>query len=320
MPDAAAARSDEAARVGPARGERRSPPTRRVVRVLDFLVQHPGERFGLSELSRRLEISKPTCLGILTELCEAGYLVRDDADATYGPGPALIVAGRAARDGAAMGAIARRHLEGLAARYDAICTASAVAGGKIVVLESAGRIPEGGRPATGKTYPFAPPVGLMYVLWQPDEVFERWLTAEPAMPMRFDRDRLRQVVEQCRRRGYLVDGLTPAGQQLYRLMAGVDTAELPERVRALVGEMVAGLGERVHLPDSDGGPGTLHRVNVIAAPSFDPDGRQVMVLTLHVGAEIARSQIEERGAALRATAQAVTEELHGVDPFAGPRR
>src|SRR6476619_7573792 len=45
---------------------RTSPPTERVVAVLDFLAHHPHDRFGLSELARRLDLSKPTCLGIHT--------------------------------------------------------------------------------------------------------------------------------------------------------------------------------------------------------------------------------------------------------------
>lgn len=316
---AAASAAAEGTAQGTAPGERRSPPTRRVLRVLEFLVRHPVDRFGLSELARRLDISKPTCLGILTELADAGYLVRG-ADAAYGLGPALIVAGRAAGDGLAMGAVARRHLEELAAAYGTTCTASAVVGGKVVVLESAGPVPGGGAAAMGTTYPFAPPVGLMYVLWQPDEAIERWLAMEPTVPVRLDRDRLRRVVEQCRERGYLVDGLTPAGQRLYRLMAGVDTDELPAEVRRLVGEMVTSLGERVHLAGPDAGPDETRRVNVIAAPTFDAAGRQEMVLTLYVGGEIPGRELERRAQALRRTAGAVTAELRGVDPFAPPRR
>ena len=62
---------------------RTSPPTQRVVAVLDFLAQHPHDRFGLSELARRLDLSKPTCLGIVSTLTEFGYLVRDAQDKTY---------------------------------------------------------------------------------------------------------------------------------------------------------------------------------------------------------------------------------------------
>ena len=75
---------------------RTSPPTERVVAILDFLARHPHDRFGLSELARRLDLSKPTCLGIVTTLTESGYLLRDAQDKSYRLGPALIA--RSSRD------------------------------------------------------------------------------------------------------------------------------------------------------------------------------------------------------------------------------
>ncbi len=61
----------------PGSAGRASPPTARVVAILDFLARHPHDRFGVSELARRLGLSKPTCLGIVTTLTASDYLVRD---------------------------------------------------------------------------------------------------------------------------------------------------------------------------------------------------------------------------------------------------
>ena len=80
---------------------RASPPTERVVAILDFLARHPHDRFGVSELARRLGLSKPTCLGIVTTLTESDYLVRDSQDKTYRLGPALISLGHTAQEVAA---------------------------------------------------------------------------------------------------------------------------------------------------------------------------------------------------------------------------
>ncbi|SFB19238.1 DNA-binding transcriptional regulator, IclR family [Amycolatopsis marina] len=306
----AMARTGSSAQVAAHSAARRSPPTARVVRVLDFLVARQGRRFGLSEIARELGLSKPTCLGILTELTESGYLVRDEAARTYGLGPALIAAGRGAQRDFAAAGVARRGLAELSERYAATCTASAVVGEQIMILERTGAA-SGGAAGIGQRYPFAPPVGLMYVLWDADDEFDRWLAKEPTLPVRLDTGHLRRVVAECRRRGYLVESLSPAGLRLHSLLAGVAAYELPAEVRELVGEMVSSLGERVYL-DADLAPRRKHPVSLLAAPTFDADGRQELVLTLHIGGAISGAEIERRGAALTEVAARVTAEVGGA--------
>ena len=97
----------------------------------------------------------------------------------------------------------------------------------------------------GQSYPFAPPVGLMFVLWD-DVALRDWLAKEPTIPLRTDGERLDRVVDECRRTGYLVERLTPGGRRLYALMAGM-SSRLPDELRALLGELVADIGERVYL-------------------------------------------------------------------------
>jgi DNA-binding IclR family transcriptional regulator len=290
---------------------RRSPPTERVVAVLDFLTAHPTRQFGLSELARRLDISKPTCLGIVSALADGGYLVRNAEAKTYGLGPALIAAGRAAQEGFAVGPIARRYLDELSSQFDTTCTASGVIGDRITILELT--CPPRVRPTAkvGEVYPFAPPVGLMYVLWGSDRNLQGWLHREPTLPVRPDRARLERVVAQCRRTGYLVETLTPMGHRLHTAMAGVAAHHLPSELRELLGEMASSLGERVLLDDEDAGE---RPVSLLAAPTYDADSRQSMVITMHVGAVITRDEIAERGAALVRTADEITVAMGGRRP------
>jgi DNA-binding IclR family transcriptional regulator len=292
---------------------RRSPPTQRVVALLDHFAAHPGQRFGLSELSRSLQISKPTCLGIVTTLTETGWLQCDPQTRTYSVGPALVSAGRLARRAVPGAEAAERHLADLARRYASPCTASAIVGNEILVLTS---VREDGRSEgamAGSRYPFAPPVGLMYVLWDTDEAFEHWLRMRPTLPVALDPAHLRAVVAECRERGYLVEGLTEVGARLHTLMAGVAAYDLPDEVRGLVGEMVSTLGERVYLGAELTARGK-HPTHLLAAPTYGSDGRQEMVLTLYVGASITGAEITRRGRALMATAAAVTAEVGGVPP------
>ncbi|MBJ8348162.1 helix-turn-helix domain-containing protein [Antrihabitans sp. YC2-6] len=291
-------------------GARQSPPTERVVAVLDFLVANADRQYGLSELARKLGISKPTCLGIVSALTHGGYLMRDPVARSYGLGPALVAAGRAAQESLAAGPVPRRHLELLSSRFDTTCSASAVVGDRITILELTA--PPGVDPGVkvGQVYPFAPPVGLMYVLWGGDAALESWLAREPALPVRIDRDRLRRVVDHCRRTGYLVETLTEMGRKLHNVMAGVDTSNLPAELRELLGEMSSSLGERVYLESADGSAAE-HPVSLIAAPTYDADGRQALVLSLHVSAWIDQAEIARRGAALVETAAAITHESGG---------
>jgi DNA-binding IclR family transcriptional regulator len=292
---------------------RQSPPTDRVVAVLDFLVARQGERFGLSELARGVGLAKPTCLGIVTALTRGGYLVHDPATKAYGLGPALIAAGRLAQNDFTAAALARGQLAELSARYDAVCSASAVVGERIMVLERTGPTRDAGAAKVGQTYPFAPPVGLMYVLWDGDRALEDWLSRPPTLPSRTDRAHLRRVVDECRERGYLVESLSPAGLRLHSLMAGVAAYDLPERVRELVGEMVSSLGERVYLADELAAR-RKHPVSLLAAPTFDADGDQELVLTLYVGGALTGAEIARRGGALVAAADAITEQVSGRRP------
>src|SRR3954462_603782 len=105
---------------------RESPPTRRVAELLDTVVRRPGHSFTLAELAKDTGISKATCLGIVNELAETGWLSRDPATKTYRPGAAMLAAGAAAEDGFAAVHAARPHLAALARDAGMAATASAV--------------------------------------------------------------------------------------------------------------------------------------------------------------------------------------------------
>ncbi|MGV0852259.1 IclR family transcriptional regulator [Mycolicibacterium phlei] len=289
---------------------RASPPTDRVVRVLDFLAAHPDQRFGLSELARRIGLSKPTCLGIVTSLSESGYLVRDPADKTYRLGPSLITLGHRAQESMRVSPAAREELRRLSARYGVTAALAGVIDDRITVLDLVA--PHGASPGVqvGQSYPFAPPVGLMFVLWD-DEAERDWLAREPTIPLRTNSARLKRVIARCRADGYLVERLTPAGRRLYALMAGMST-DLPDELRALLGELVSDIGERVYLPGERAEE--RHDISVISAPVYDHYQRQVMVASMHIGTSLTDHEIIERAQAVVDAADAVTKQLGGVKP------
>lgn len=292
-------------------GGRASPPTQRVVDVLDFLARHPHDRFGVSELARRVGQSKPTCLGIVVTLAESGYLVRDPADKTYRLGPSLISLGHVAQESMRIGPPARDQLRRLSSKFGTTAALAAVVDDRITLLELVGPPGADVGVQVGQSYPFAPPVGLMFVLWD-DDALRDWLAREPTVPLRTDTERRDRVVADCRRTGYLVERLTPGGRRLYALMAGV-SATLPDELRVLLGELVSDIGERVYLRGAD--DETRHDISVISAPVFDHYRRQVMVVSMQVGKALTDNEIRERAQAVVMTADAVTEQLGGTKPY-----
>jgi DNA-binding IclR family transcriptional regulator len=282
------------------------------MRVLEFMSRHPQDRFGLSDLARRVDLSKPTCLGIVTTLAESGYLIRDGRDKSYRLGPALITLGHKAQESMRVTPAARQELRRLSARFATTAALSAVVDDRITLLELVA--PQGARVGVevGQSYPFAPPVGLMFVLWD-DEAVRGWLAKEPTIPLRTDTERLRRVIAECRADGYLVERLTPGGQRLYALMAGMSNS-LPDELRALLGEIVSDIGERVYLRSETTGTRQRHDISVISAPVYDHHQRQAMVASLQIGRALTDAEITDRARGLMAAADVLTAQLGGVKP------
>jgi DNA-binding IclR family transcriptional regulator len=283
-----------------------------VVAVLDFLARHPHDRFGVSDLARRLGLSKPTCLGIVGTLTAADYLVRDGQDKTYRLGPALISLGHTAQESMRVNPAAREALRRLSSTYGTTAALSAVIDDRITLLELVGPPGADVGVRVGQSYPFAPPVGLMFVLWD-DEALRDWLAREPTIPLRTDTDRLDRVIAECRASGYLVERLTPGGRRLYALMAGMSSA-LPDELRALLGELVSDIGERVYLRSELVGQrrGVRSDVSVISAPVYDHHRRQAMVVSLQIGRALSDAEITKRARGLVTVAATLTAQLGGT--------
>jgi DNA-binding IclR family transcriptional regulator len=298
---------------------RASPPTARVVAILNFLADHPQDKFGLSELTRRIGLSKPTCLGILTTLADSGYVIRDAQEKTYRLGPTLISLGHTAQESMRVSPGARDELRRLSETFNATAALSGVVDDRITLLELVSPPGSPGTVRVGQSYPFAPPVGLMFVLWD-DRAVRDWLAKEPTIPLRTDSERLGRVVAECRASGYLVERLTPGGRRLYALMAGMSST-LPDELRALLGELISDIGERVYLPSdeplarrADAADAHTIDISVIAAPVFDHHQRQVMVVSLQIGRALSDADIVRHARGLCAAADALTAQLGGSKP------
>ena len=96
-------------------------------------------------------------------------------------------------------------------------------------------------------------------------------------------------------------------------MAGM-SSRLPDELRALLGEMVSDIGERVYLRSEAAGVRQRHDISVISAPVYDHHQRQSMVASLQIGRALTDTEIAKRARRLVATADALTNQLGGVKP------
>ena len=129
------------------------------------------------------------------------HLVRHP-DRTYSLGGALVSLGAAARDSRPGIGPARHELAALSDGLGRLCTASAVIGDQIVVLEAVG--PTGGAAPivrAGARFPFTAPVGLVNAAWYPDETIAAWIDRSPVALSQDKLGRLRSVIATCRQQG-----------------------------------------------------------------------------------------------------------------------
>jgi DNA-binding IclR family transcriptional regulator len=290
-----------------------SPSAERTLRILEFLTTHPGRGFTLSELSRRLKISKGTTYAILTTLTERGALVRPSDSHEYRLGPALIPIGSVAERGFPALTHAKREAERLAEELDIECVVVMAAGAELLIAGRAGT--PGPRSITsreGQRRPLAPPLGAGLVAWMGDAAIDAWLDRLDGELTMAEREHYRDAIAVIRRQGYAV-GIR--GQRLIDLAQTYLAAELhtPEGRREILRAMAAVAHDDGYLPATEEGPPPDAELNSVAAPVFGPDGVLLFAISLMPTRHRARDAPPLARAVTRAAAR-VMAPIDGVQP------
>jgi DNA-binding IclR family transcriptional regulator len=300
--------------------ERLSPPTERVVRLLDLLARQPSVGLSLSELARRLDISKATGLGIAGALTRAGYLVRHEDTKTYTLGPALLGLGRAASEAFSSLAFARPELRRLNQELGLAASVSTLAGDKIVLLDRTGPQGELDRMLQpGQRYPYTPPSGCVLATWLSDAEIEQWLADYPEVSMDESLEHLRALVDTVREQGYIVERMSDVSVGALTMLAGLDGHDIPAPAAAAIANMVSNLADR-HYVARHLRAGRRYAVTFVASPSFDADGRPDLLLGLLVFRhDVTYDELVRYGTAVRTAAARVTAQAGGRNPWNGQR-
>ena len=145
--------------------------------VMNFLASVPDRRFSLTEIAQATGVNRASCLAILGELTQRGYLCRHASRKIYWLGPALIAAGQAAAVANPILARARTAAERLLEDLGLPVLLSTRIGDEIVCIFSL--VNESGRTAgmrAGERVPLVPPIGASFVAWAPPDQAETWIS------------------------------------------------------------------------------------------------------------------------------------------------
>ncbi len=189
---------------------RTSPGVRRVVSILNFFADHPGQSFTLTDLVRALKLSRATCHGLLAGLVEAGYLYRT-SDKAYLLGPALVSIGEVAKAHFSPLQAAQPEMRALADEFDVTCSATFRERGDVVIRERATAVSHlGNSVPRGTRLPLAPQFASLFFVWAPQDEVDGWLDETEPAPSPEQREAMQQGILFAREHGFLFSIRNPS--------------------------------------------------------------------------------------------------------------
>ncbi len=202
-----------------------SPAVKRVIAVLSFFAEHPGQAFKLSQIIKSLGINPSTGHTILAELVEGGFLYRN-TDKSYVLGPAALRLAGSAEDNLSLSDVVRKEMRALADEIGVIATALSLQGDKLVVRERAASLMHLGRlPPPGQNYPIVP-WAIAFMGNRSSAEIDSWLAKAPKPLRAKERAGILDEIEFLREHGYVLTVFK--ADEMQQLLLGGDVADQPE--------------------------------------------------------------------------------------------
>lgn len=276
-----------------------SPPTARVLDVLELLSARADQRVRLLDLERELHLTKATAHAILTTLCDRHWVRRDPKDKSFSLGPALSKV-------AATAPSASRYEQ---AALDAAVELARETGYNASVVELIGDTqsvivfdPSGQQltlPGSTDRVDFAAPFGAIFAAYDPG-LARVWIERSGTTNAELI-GRLESLLAIIRERGLTVERMSAvmvrAAELGHQLRQGAGTEPMRRAMDALLDEVAtAGYLHEVT------GKGGDQPVTSLAAPVFDPDGRVTVGVGLHPFTRLSPAKLERLGQRVRRAA------------------
>jgi DNA-binding IclR family transcriptional regulator len=276
-----------------------SPPTERVIAVLELLGREPTKGFTLAEICRTLSISRATGHAILTTLAAREWAIRNPRTARYASGPAI-----AALTKPATLQLHRADLQALASATGTQVSLARREGATLVVIDTVGECLRGPRIRRGMRTPFVAPIGRDYVAWSSADAQNEWLQAI-GTPSRQFRQRMTAVLNEIRQRGFVVERLTREYVRVYTALQALSADGEVDEITTQLARAYADLAV-IDVLDGELASGTAHSIATVSAPIRNADGAVTMVVMAAVFTTL-------DGAAIRALGERLRRAAHGIE-------
>lgn len=262
--------------VGPAgeSGQDPSPPTQRVVAVVELLAAASETPLTLAEICRQLGISRSTGHAILASLCASDWVLRDPLSGRYAIGPGLPLTSAI---NVPMSRMLRSPLRQLCSVIGMAASIAEIRDTTIAVIEAAA--PDSSRPIVqaGQRLPFVAPFGREFVAWAPTDARDEWLNAAGPVNDVY-RARMPKILNEIRDRGYGLERLSDPLLRVHAALLALTDGDGPDPVAARLAGAVADLtiidflpAELTQIED--------HPLATISAPIFDEHDNVIMTVS-----------------------------------------
>lgn len=276
-----------------------SPPTERVIAIMELLGSRPTRGFTLAEIGRELGISRATGHAIMSTLASRRWVVRA-ASGAYTSGPAIASLSQPSGE-------LRHHgvLQALAESIGAQVFLARREANSIVVIDSAGETPSGMHVDRGLRMPLVAPFGRDYLAWSTRTAQRVWLAGVDKPTAALSR-RMALVFDEIRDRGYVIERLSREYIRVYTALRALGADGEPDAITARLARAFADLTVIDMLAAELPEPGT-HSIATISAPVFDADGIVTMSVSAAPFTELSGVAIADIGEQVRAAAQTIGE-------------
>ncbi|WAC92761.1 IclR family transcriptional regulator [Mycobacterium sp. Aquia_213] len=279
-----------------------SPPTERVIAVMQLLSAEPRRQFSLAEMSRRLGLSRATGHAIMITLVAHEWATRDPQTGGYSVGPGFATLTRPDAS------ILRAELKSLASDIEIPVMLTQLQDKQMVIIDVAGQGLSAGYPVTrGMRLPMLAPFGRDFVAWASPEAQNGWLRAigEPTALLR---SRIETVFSEIRQRRYVVERMS---RETMRVWAALQALTRDGEIDVVVARLANTLAEETIIDALEGemGSGTTLNIATINAPLFDTNGVVTMSVSVTPFGKLDGPTVRSLGERLRAAARDMEKRL-----------